>query len=103
MRKLLGLTLLPRLPCSFFQEQVPNMFFSPNVLDSKELLNMDNEVHILYGLSPYMDFLPEMLRLMVHIYIYIYIYIQEIIGKIGILQMIFAYVIYSFVYRNLLV
>ena len=35
--KIVVLTSFPRLPCSIFQEHVPNMSFSPNVLDSKEL------------------------------------------------------------------
>ena len=74
LRKLLGFSLVPRLPCSFFQEHVPKIVWSLDVLDSKGLLNMDclpNKygltVHI-HGLSsrngltdgPYMDFLPEM-------------------------------------------
>ena len=47
LRKLLGLTLFPRLPCSFFQEHVPMfLFFFTNVLGSMELLNMDRTVHI---------------------------------------------------------
>ena len=81
-------------PCyhvHFFQEDVPKIVWSLNVLDSKELLNMDREVHIwtffqrgtdrqsiyICGLSfrngltdgPYiMDFLPGIDWMTVHIW-----------------------------------
>ena len=35
-RKVLVLTLIPKLPCSFFQEQVPKMDSSPNIAIRKE-------------------------------------------------------------------
>ena len=40
LRKVFVLTLVPRLPCSFFQEHVPKMDSFANVLDSKELLSI---------------------------------------------------------------
>lgn len=36
----------PRLPCSCFEEHVPKIGLALNVLDSKDLLDMDRVVHI---------------------------------------------------------
>ena len=46
LTKVLTLALFPRLPCSFLQELVTKTDSFANVLDSKELLSMDREVHI---------------------------------------------------------
>ena len=39
LRKMLGLSLLPRYPCSFFWEQGPKMVSAPNVPTTKEHVN----------------------------------------------------------------
>ena len=54
LRKLLGLTLFPKLPCFVFQEHVPKIVWSLNALDSKELLIFDREVYIWTVFQKYM-------------------------------------------------
>ena len=74
LRKLLVLTLFPRLPCSFFREHVPKIDFFLNVPRQQGAFK--------YGpWGPYMDCLPEIYGLTVHIYIYIYIYIWTFFQK----------------------
>ena len=46
LRTFLALTLFPMLPCLFFQEHVLKMRFIANILGSKELSDMNREVHI---------------------------------------------------------
>ena len=52
-RKVCVLTLVPKLPCSFFQEQVPKMDSSPNVAIRKEHGDMYKYIWLVVALFFY--------------------------------------------------